>query len=70
MTATITVTASYTTPRGTTEYGWLVCRMCHVELTHGGYLARFARMPEFRAFQAAVLERRRRGHPRPGSLAR
>lgn len=37
------------------EYGWLVCRDCHAELTHGGYLARFARMPEFRAFQGAVL---------------
>jgi len=43
------------------EYGWLVCRGCHAELTHGGYLARFARMPELRAFQGAVLAQR----PRP-----
>src|SRR5438309_1647328 len=42
------------------EHGWLVCRACHGELTHGGYLVRFARTPEFRAFQALVLERRRR----------
>ena len=42
------------------ERGWLVCRACHIELTHGGYLVRFLRMPEFRAFQAAVLEHRRR----------
>ena len=42
------------------EHGWLVCRACHAELTHGGYLVRFLRMPEFRAFQAAVLEHRRR----------
>jgi len=40
------------------EYGWLVCRDCHAELTHAGYLARFARMPEFRAFQGAVLAQR------------
>ena len=42
------------------EHGWLVCRGCHAELTHGGYLVRFLRLPEFRAFQAAVLEHRRR----------
>ena len=42
------------------EHGWLVCAACHAELTHGSYLARFARMPEFRAFQGAVLGQRRR----------
>ena len=43
------------------EYSWLVCRDCHAELTHGGYFTRFARMPEFRAFEGAVLAQR----PRP-----
>ncbi|MBK1662816.1 KilA-N domain-containing protein, partial [Paracraurococcus ruber] len=33
------------------EHGWLICQTCHAELTHGGYLVRFLRMPEFRAFQ-------------------
>jgi hypothetical protein len=52
------------------EHGWLVCRACHDELTHGGYLVRFERMPEFRRFQAAVLAQRprpqiRSGAPRP-----
>jgi KilA-N domain len=51
------------------EHGWLVCPACHAELTHGGYLARFARLPEFRAFQAAVLEQRRRAQAKPGSPA-
>lgn len=51
------------------EHGWLVCADCHAGLSHGGYLARFARIPEFRAFQAAVLEHRRR-HRRPGSPGR
>jgi hypothetical protein len=49
------------------EHGWLVCRACHAELTYGGYLARFARMAEFRAFQAAVLEQRRRARTRAGT---
>jgi hypothetical protein len=48
------------------EHGWLVCRACHLELTGGGYLARFARVQEFRAFQAAVLEYRRRMRRRAG----
>jgi hypothetical protein len=52
------------------EHGWLVCADCHAELTGGGYLVRFARLPEFRAFQGAVLEARRRGHTRPGAAAR
>ena len=47
------------------EHGWLICPACHAELTRGGYLARFARIPEFRAFQTAVLEQRRRAQPRP-----
>jgi hypothetical protein len=51
------------------EHGWLVCPACHAELTYGGYLARFARLPEFRAFQARVLEQRRRAAARPGSPA-
>ena len=42
------------------EHGWLVCEACHAELTHGGYLVRFERMPEFRRFQAAVLAQRTR----------
>jgi hypothetical protein len=52
------------------EHGWLVCADCHLELTGGAYLVRFARLPEFRAFQAAVLEARRRGQTRPGTAAR
>ncbi len=42
------------------EHGWLICAACHAELTQGGYLVRFTRVPEFRAFQGAVLEHRRR----------
>jgi hypothetical protein len=38
----------------------LICAECHAELSCGGYLVRFLRLPEFRAFQAAVLEQRRR----------
>jgi hypothetical protein len=41
------------------EHGWLICKSCHVELTQGGYLVRFARTPEFRRFQAAVIDARR-----------
>ena len=41
------------------EHGWLICRACHHDLTHGGYPVRFAKMPEFRAFQAKVVEHRR-----------
>ncbi|TPG39199.1 KilA-N domain-containing protein [Roseomonas nepalensis] len=37
------------------EHGWLVCGACHDELTYGGYVVQFERMPEFRRFQAAVL---------------
>jgi hypothetical protein len=53
------------------EYGWLICTACHSDLTHGGYLTHFSRLPRFRAFQAAVLERRRRGrmHMRLGRTA-
>ena len=51
------------------EHGWLICAACHAELTHGGYLVRFMRMPEFRAFQAAVLEHRRRERAAPGDQA-
>ena len=51
------------------EHGWLICAACHAELTHGGYLARFMRMPEFRAFQGAVLEHRRRERAAPGDQA-
>jgi KilA domain-containing protein len=46
------------------EHGWLVCADCHAELTHGGYLVRFLRMPEFRTFQGAVFERRRQERAR------
>jgi hypothetical protein len=44
---------------------------CHDDLTHGGYVLHFSRMPRFRAFQAAVLEQRHRGrmHLRLGSTA-
>ena len=52
------------------EHGWLICRQCHDELTYGGYLVRFLRFPEFRAFQAAVLEHRRREWTGPGGQAR
>ena len=51
------------------EHGWLICAACHAELTHGGYLVRFMRMPEFRAFQGAVLEHRRRERAAPGDSA-
>ena len=47
------------------EHGWLICPACHGELTHGGYLVRFARMPEFRAFQAAGARA-----PAPGATRR
>ena len=43
------------------EHGWLICRACHGDLSSGGYLVRFAKMPEFRAFQARVVDRRRQG---------
>jgi hypothetical protein len=33
-------------------------------------LVRFARMPEFRRFQGAVLEQRRRSQSRPGAATR
>lgn len=56
------------------EHGWLVCQPCHRELTHGGYLARFARVAEFRRFQAAVVDARRdgtgAGEPPPDRPAR
>ncbi len=42
------------------EHGWLICRSCHVELTQGGYLARFARMTDFRRFQSLVADARKR----------
>ena len=41
------------------EHGWLICRTCHHDVTNGGYLVRFAKMPEFRAFQTKVVEHRR-----------
>jgi hypothetical protein len=37
------------------ENGWLICAGCHEELTRGGYLVRFSKIPVFRIFQAAVL---------------
>jgi len=37
------------------ELGWLVCRDCHDDISRGGYMMRFSRMPEFRMFQTAVL---------------
>jgi len=40
------------------EHGWLICRPCHAALHLGSYLARFAQLPRFRVFQAAVLEHR------------
>ncbi|MBL6082570.1 KilA-N domain-containing protein [Belnapia sp. T18] len=52
------------------EHGWLVCTVCHGELTHGGYLVRFARTPEFRAFQARVLKQRRLARERSGASPR
>ncbi len=48
------------------EHGWLICAGCHLELTHGGYLIRFMRMPEFRAFQGEVLAHRRQERHAPG----
>ncbi|APT60377.1 hypothetical protein RGI145_23830 (plasmid) [Roseomonas gilardii] len=47
------------------EHGWLICRPCHREMTHGGYLARFSRIHQFRAFQGAVLAERDRSRARP-----
>ena len=43
------------------EHGWLICAVCHHELSHGGYLARFLRMPEFRRHQDVVHETVRAG---------
>jgi len=40
------------------EHGWLICQACHRELTHGGYIAQFERMPEFRRIQAVILARK------------
>jgi hypothetical protein len=37
------------------ENGWLICAGCHDDLTRGGYLVRFSKIPAFRIFQAAVL---------------
>jgi hypothetical protein len=54
----------------TPEHGWLICPECHAELTHGGYLVRFTRVPEFRASHAAVLEHRRRERAASGDQAR
>jgi hypothetical protein len=51
------------------EHGWLICAACHAELTYGGYLIRFMRVPAFRAFQGAVLERRRRERAAPDDQA-
>ena len=52
------------------EHGWLVCKSCHHELTYGGYLARFARMPEFRRHQDAVRDAVRAGKAqRPAGAA-
>jgi hypothetical protein len=48
----------------------LICAPCHAELTYGGYLLRFLRLPEFRAFQGAVLEQRRRERAAPDAQAR
>jgi hypothetical protein len=42
------------------EHGWLICKACHVELTQGGYLAKFARVADFRRFQNLVADARRR----------
>ena len=42
------------------EHGWLICKGCHVELTLGGYLVRFSRTADFRRFQTAVIDTRRR----------
>ncbi|MCB4825539.1 KilA-N domain-containing protein [Roseicella aerolata] len=52
------------------EHGWLICAPCHAELTYGGYLLRFLRLPEFRAFQGAVLEHRRRERAAPDDQPR
>ena len=52
------------------EHGWLICAECHAELTHGGHLVRFTRVPEFRAFQGAVFEHRRRERSAPDTQAR
>ncbi len=52
------------------EHGWLICAACHAELTHGGYLIRFLRVPEFRVFQGAVLEHRHRERAASDTQAR
>jgi hypothetical protein len=51
------------------EHGWPICAACHAELTYGGYLVRFHRTSEFRAFQAVVLEHRRRERAAPDDAA-
>lgn len=42
------------------EHGWLICKSCHAELTQGGYLAKFARVADFRRFQNLVADARKR----------
>jgi hypothetical protein len=37
------------------ELGWLICRNCHDNISRGGYMMRFTRLPEFREFQTAVI---------------
>ncbi|MDQ2804488.1 MAG: hypothetical protein M3Y41_18065, partial [Pseudomonadota bacterium] len=43
------------------EFGWLLCRACHQELTQGGHLARYTRATEFRRFQDKVRDASRAG---------
>ena len=52
------------------EHGWLICKACHRELTHSGYIAQFERMPEFRRFQAVVLAQQAQAQRRPVPLPR
>lgn len=37
------------------EHGWIICGRCHDDLSRGGYVFRFSKMPKFHAFQVAVV---------------
>ena len=38
------------------EFGWLICKQCHNDFSHGGYLLRGLKMNEFHLFQDKVQE--------------
>ena len=38
------------------EHGWLICGLCHSDLTRGGAVLRIGRIPAFHVFQGHVLD--------------